>query len=99
MKTFFYFPVSGVKNKAQNANLTIDWFKKNFRYPIKSEYFVQLNYSEEGDVSSVPLQGQIISFVNDLETEMLCWQGSVEVVLREKRVCGEEMIHILLKEL
>lgn len=90
----YYFPLEGKKNKAGNALLTIDWFKKHFRLPINDSTYIQLNYEESGDVFDIPSVGWIIGFTHN----GLVWQGRVEVIVQEKTI-DSETIHVLLQSI
>ena len=96
MKTiFYYFPIEGVKNKAGNATLTFDWFKKKFRLPIDLNYFHELNSFEEVESFEVPY----IKYMIDLTDDEILWQGQVEVIIRQKSMKDGEIIRILLCEI
>lgn len=96
MKTiYYYFPVEGAKNKAGNATLTFDWFKKKFRLPLDMNYFHEINYIEEGESFEVPYIKDIIALTDD---EIL-WQGQVEAIIRQKSMKDGEIIRILLYEI
>lgn len=89
----YYFPVEGAKNKANNGNLTFDFFKKHFKLPLNPEYFISLNYSEELEFpTNLPQFKEIIAFSNG----DLIWQGIVEGIIKEKRVDSDDCIRVLL---
>jgi hypothetical protein len=93
MKTiYYYFPKEGVKNKAGNALLTFDWFKKKFKLPIDLDYFHEINYMEEGEGFDIPYIKDIIALTDD----KILWQGQVESIIRQKSMIDGEIIRILL---
>ena len=96
MKTiYYYFPVEGAKNKAGNATLTFDWFKKKFRLPLDMNYFNQINYIEEGETFDIPYIKDIIAVTD----EDILWQGQVEAIIRQKSLEEGEIVRILLCEI
>ena len=96
MKTiYYYFPKEGVKNKAGNATLTFDWFKKKFRLPLDMNYFNEINYIEEGETFDIPYIKDIIA----LTDEDILWQGQVEAIIRQKSLEEGEIVRILLCEI
>jgi hypothetical protein len=96
MKTiYYYFPVEGAKNKAGNAYLTFDWFKKKFRLPLDLDYFHEINYVEEGESFDVPYIKDIVA----LTDKKIIWQGQVEAIIRQKSINDGEIVRILLYEI
>jgi hypothetical protein len=96
MKTiYYYFPKEGVKNKAGNALLTFDWFKKKFRLPLDMDYFNRINYIEEGETFEIPYIKDIVAITD----EDILWQGQVEAIIRQKSLEEGEIVRILLCEI
>jgi len=96
MKTiYYYFPKEGVKNKAGNALLTFDWFKKKFRLPLDMDYFNRINYIEEGETFEIPYLKDIVAITD----EDILWQGQVEAIIRQKSLEEGEIVRILLCEI
>jgi hypothetical protein len=87
----YYIPVEGKKNKAGTAILTIDWFKKRFRLPLKDDCFTELStYDACFDV--IPQIGWTISIENRVEQI----QGKVESIIYQKTE-DIEYIRVLLR--
>lgn len=82
----FYSPIEPLKNKAGTAILTIDWYKKQFKFPISKEYFESkvTIFSNE-----VPNLSDGISY-NSKDFKL---QGKVEKRLFQY---PEDIIHILI---
>ena len=87
----YYVPQKGVKNRAGTANLTIDWFKKKFNFPIDWTYFEELPIIERSWVFE-PQIGRIIYFHYG-EYKI---QGKVESILLE-RTDEREVMHVLIR--
>lgn len=87
--TYYYTP------KWVNKNRTIDWYKKNFTFPIPTASFELQKFREVSGI--VP---QLKSKVHiDISNEVyeLKISGAVEMVIYEKNNFGE-IIHVLLND-
>lgn len=74
---YFYIPVEGVKNKAGNANLTFDWFKKKFKNPVDFQYFIEIEYE-------YPIEGRLqLKDIICFDHNGIQRQGIVESIIVE----------------
>ena len=88
----FYFPIEPLKNKAGTAILTIDWYKKQFKFPISKEYFESKGIKSFGPYtlnSEIPNLSDVVSY----NSKVLNFQGKVEKRLFQY---PEDIIHILI---
>lgn len=87
----YYRPVKGKRNKTGTATLTIDWFKKNFRLPLKSSDFEELA-TYDACFDMIPQIGWTISIENRVEQI----QGKVESIIYQKKE-DIEYIRVLIR--
>lgn len=91
-RIIYYFPMTEKKNKAGNANLTIDWFKKQFKLPLDLTVFTELNYIDEGAGFETPNLKDVMAFTNDT----LILQGEVEKIIRQRTFDDGDIVRVLL---
>lgn len=91
---YYWKQKQGIKNKSGNANLTIDWFKKHFTYPIDKKYFKFTGYCS---YRSIPPQIETLIYCikSNLKVEGTVFK-IVEVEIETDKKSTKD-IHILLK--
>ena len=95
VRQLYYVPKLGIRNKADTATVTIDWYKKKFRLPLNLEYFRVIPFEDvDGYIpqlkSTVSIKIVEYSFNIDL-------QGVAESIIYDKQN-ENEFVHILINE-